>query len=280
MRLKDLVKDRIPPELHHLIPTSFDIVGSRQGAVAIIEIPEELEPYKYIIAEAILKLNKHVRAVLRKLGGRKGIYRLYEYEILVQGPTEVIHKEHGYLIKVDPLRVYFSPRDHSDRIDIARQVEPGETILYLFAGVGPYAIAICKLQPQVRVIHAVEINPVAVHYMIENIRLNKLKGKIIPIEGDAKIVSKHFYYKCDRVIMTLPLGAHEYLREGLLCISKKGGIVHFYHIGKEPDIFGEAEQIVYTIACQVKREVQIINRKIVRDYAPRMYKIRLDIQVR
>ncbi len=280
MRLKDLVKDKIPPELHSLIPTSFDIVGSRQGAVAIVEIPDELEPYKYVIAQAILQMNKHVRAVLRRIGGRKGTYRLYEYEVLVPGPTEVIHREHGYLIKVDPVKVYFSPRDHSDRIDIARQVEPGETILYLFAGVGPYAIAICKLQPAVRVIHAVEINPAAVNYMIENIRINKLRGKIVPIEGDARLVSRHFYYKSDRVIMTLPLGAHEYLEDGLLCISRKGGIVHFYHIGREPDIFNEAERIVYETAHKVRREVEIVNRKIVRDYAPRMYKIRLDIYVR
>jgi tRNA (guanine37-N1)-methyltransferase len=80
--------------------------------------------------------------------------------------------------------------------------------------------------------------------------------------------------------MTLPLGAHEYLEDGLLCISRRGGIVHFYHIGKEPDIFGEAEKIVYETAQRVKREVEIIRRKIVRDYAPRMYKIRLDIYVK
>ena len=180
--MKDLVKDKIPPELHQYIPSSFDIIGSRQGAVAIVEIPEELEDYKYIIAEAIQKLNKNVRAVLRKISGRQGIYRLYEFEVLIPGPTEVIHKEHGYVIKVDPTKVYFSPRDHSDRLDIASQVKPGETILYLFAGVGPYAIAICKMCPEVKVIHAVEINPWGIHYMIENIRLNKLKGKIVPIE--------------------------------------------------------------------------------------------------
>ena len=280
MRLKDLIKDKIPRELHQYIPSSFDIVGSRQGAVAIVEIPEELESYKYMIAEAIIKLNKNVRAVLRKVSGRQGVYRLYEFEVLIPGPTEVVHKEHGYLIKVDPTKVYFSPRDHSDRLDIARQVKPGETILYLFAGVGPYAIAICKFCPEVKIVHAVEINPWGIHYMIENIRINKLRGKIVPIEGDVREVAPKFYETADRVLMTLPLGAHEYLELGLCCIRKGGGILHFYHLGKEPDIFSEAEQLILKAASHLGREVRIINRKIVRDYAPRMYKIRLDVEVR
>jgi len=177
------------------------------------------------------------------------------------------------------LKVYFSPRDHSDRIDIARQVEPGETILYLFAGVGPYAIAICKFNPNVKIIHCVEINPIAINYMIENIRINKLKGKIVPIEGDVDNIAPLFYYKADRVLMTLPLGAYEYLHHGLLCVRPEGGYVHFYHIGKEPDIFKEAEDIVMKVSERVNRRVKIVNRKIVRDYAPRMYKIRLDIYV-
>ncbi len=280
MRLKDLLKNKIPRELWNYIPTSFDIIGSRSGAVAIVEIPEELEQYKYDIAEAILKINKHVKCVLRKIGPRKGIYRLYDYEVLISGPTEVLHKECGYYIKVDPLKVYFSPRDHTDRLDIARQVRNGESILYLFAGAGPYAIAICKINPSVRVIHCVEINPIAIGYMIENIRINKLKGKIIPIEGDVSKVAPEFYYKSDRVLMTLPLGASQYINHGLLCIRSEGGYLHFYHIGKEPDIFSEAERIVYDAASNIGRGVKIIGRKIVRDYAPRMYKIRLDIYVR
>lgn len=279
VRVKDLLRDKIPKDLIDLVPTSFDIVGSRQGAVAIVEIPEELEEYKYEIAKAIMKINKHVKAVLRKIGPRRGAFRLYEYEILIPGPTEVIHKEAGYLIKVDPTKVYFSPRDQSDRLEIAEQVRDGETILYLFAGVAPYAIAICKRR-NVHVIHCVEINPIAVRYMIENVRLNKLKGKIVPIEGDVNVVAPKFYYKSDRVLMTLPLGAYEYVHHGILCIRREGGVLHFYHIGKEPDIFSEAENIVKEAADKFGREITIINRKIVRDYAPRMYKIRLDVYVR
>ncbi|MCG2892988.1 MAG: class I SAM-dependent methyltransferase family protein, partial [Vulcanisaeta sp.] len=62
--LKDVVKPFVPRELWDKIPRSFDIIGSRSGAVAIIEIPPELEDYKVLIGEAIIKLNRNVRAVL------------------------------------------------------------------------------------------------------------------------------------------------------------------------------------------------------------------------
>lgn len=275
--LKELLKNIIPQNLHHLIPTSFDIIGSRNGAVAIIEIPEELELYKYEIAKALIKINKHVKTVLRKISGRKGIYRLYNFEILIPGPTEVLHKEHGYFIKVDPTKVYFSPRDHSDRLDIAKQVKPNEFIIYMFAGVGPYAICICKQCPDVRQIIAIEINSIAIKYMMDNIRLNKLKGKITPIEGDVICVSPKYYNTADRVIMTLPLGAFQYLEYGIKCI--RNGILHFYHIGPEENPFKEAENIIISTCEKLKRNCRIINRKIVRDYAPRMYKIRVDAEI-
>ncbi len=184
--LKEVVKPLIPRELWDKIPRSFDIVGSRSGAIAIIEIPPELESYKFVIGEAIIKLNKHVKTVLRRIGGaREGEFRLYRYEALVPGPTEVIHKEGNYLIKVDPTKAYFSPRDQGDREDIARQVRPNEVILYPFAGVGPYAIAILKAQPLVRLVIAIELNEHAYYYMLDNIKLNRLEGKVLPLLGDA-----------------------------------------------------------------------------------------------
>ncbi len=275
--LKDVVKPFVPRELWDKIPRSFDIIGSRSGAVAIIEIPPELEDYKVLIGEAIIKLNRNVRAVLRRVGAREGEFRLYKYEVLVPGPTEVIHKEDNYLIRVDPTKAYFSPRDQGDREDIARQVMPGEVVLYPFAGVGPYAIAILKRQPLTRLVIAIELNEYAYNYMLSNIKLNKLEGRILPLHGDAARLMDLFH-NVDRVLLTLPLGAHRFLRQALTCV-RKGGIVHFYHLGVEEDPFYEAEGIVKNYCGELGLDCIIINRRIVRDYAPHVYKVRLDIRV-
>jgi len=276
MRLRDAVN--VPSELRNLVPNSFDIIGSREGAVAIIEIPPELEAYKHEIASALLKLNKNLRAVIRRSGARQGTFRLYETEVLVPGPTEVIHKELGYRLLIDPTKVFFSPRDQSDRLELSLLVKPGESIAYLFAGAGPYAFAILKKQPHVFSIHAVELNPVAVQYLEKNVILNKAKGKVIPIEDDVR----HF---CDaagsgfnRVIMTLPLGAAQYFKNALSCVVN-GGIIHFYHTGSEKDPWREAESIVSSNCIETGVNCNIVSRKIVREYAPYVYKVRIDIRL-
>ncbi len=270
MSLKRRLEGVIPPELMEKVPSSFEIVGSRAGAVAIVEIPAELEPYKHEIARAITAMNKHVKAVLRKLGARTGDYRLYHFEVLIEGPTEVLHKEHGYLIKVDPTKVYFSSRDQTDRLDIASRVGEGERVLYLFAGVAPYAVAIAKLA-RPKIIVAVELNPWGFKYMVENFKLNKIRNAVA-VHGDAAAVAPLFKKKFDRVLMTLPLGAYRYLPLAFGCLEEDG-VVHFYHLGREEDPFKDAEEVVKKL-CP---ECQIVDRRVVRDYAPGVYKVRLDI---
>ncbi len=245
--------------------------------MAIIEIPPELENYKFVIGEAVIRLNRHVKAVLRRVGAREGEFRLYRYETLVPGPTEVIHKEDNYLIKVDPTRAYFSPRDQGDREDIAGQVMPNEVILYPFAGVGPYAIAILRRQPLTKLVIAIELNEHAYYYMLDNIKLNKLEGKVLPLLGDAARLMGLFH-GVDRVILTLPLGAHRFLKQALTCV-RDGGVVHFYHLGTEENLYGEAEALVKDYCSELNYDCQVINRRVVRDYAPYVYKVRLDIKV-
>lgn len=270
MALKRRLEGVVPPGLVEKVPSSFEIVGSRAGAVAIVEIPAELEPYKHEIARAIAAMNKHVKAVLRRLGARSGDYRLYNFEVLIEGPTEVLHKEHGYLIKVDPTKVYFSSRDQTDRLDVATRVGEGERVLYLFAGVAPYAVAMAKLA-RPRIIVAVELNPWGFKYMVENFKLNKIRNAMA-VHGDVAAVAPLLRKKFDRVLMTLPLGAYRYLPLAFDCLEGSG-VVHFYHLGREEDPFRDAEEV----AKKLCPGCQIVDKRVVRDYAPGVYKVRLDI---
>jgi len=131
-----------------MMPRSFEIIGSKEKAVAIVEIPEDEDERK--IAEEIMKNNKNVKTVLKKVSDRKGEFRLKEYEIISgDEDTEVIHKEHGYLLKLDPQLVYFSPKEATERQRIAEQVKENETVLVMFGGIGALAVAITKKQPKV-----------------------------------------------------------------------------------------------------------------------------------
>jgi tRNA (guanine37-N1)-methyltransferase len=181
--------------------SGYDILGSREKSVAIIE---EMEKPKEAALQ-IIKEHKNVKTVLMKMSERKGIERKRDYKIIM-GPenTEVVHKENYCRFKLDPQEVYFSAREGTERLRIVEQVKENETVLVMFAGVGPYSILIAKNQPGVKIIPSIEINAKAIEYMKENIKLNKVEGKVIPILGNVRDKSKDWFGKCDRVVMPLP----------------------------------------------------------------------------
>jgi len=271
----------LSPEELEYVPRSFDIIGSRGGAVAVVEFPEGTPPrVKEAVARAIREVHANVRAVLEKRGGRAGPYRLRGYELIAGEPcTEVVHREHGVSLKLDPTKVYFSPREATERLRVAQQVRPGETVMVMFAGVGPYAIMIAKRQPQVEKVVAIEINPDAYLYMVENVRINKLEGKVEPVLGDVRLEARRWYGACDRVVMPLPRGAYQFLDEAFQCLKPGGGFIHFYHWAAEDNLFVEAYSLLERAAILHSRSIRLIDARRVSPYAPRVYKVCLDVQV-
>ncbi|MEM5794300.1 MAG: class I SAM-dependent methyltransferase family protein [Candidatus Aenigmatarchaeota archaeon] len=279
-KLKEIFKEKLTEEEMKLLPSSFDIIGSREKAVAIVEIPEELKDKQEIIAKAIMKLHKNVKTVLKKASERKGKLRIREYELIAgETNTEVLHKEYGYLLKLDPQKVYFSPREATERQRIAEQVKPSENVLVMFSGVCPYPLAIFKKQPKVNKIVAVEINPDAHKYAEENVKLNKAEKKVFPVLGDVKEVCPKYYGKFDRIVMPLPLGAESFLDIAIKCLKSQGGIVHFYNWGSEDDLYSRALSLIEKHARKLRKKVEILNKRKVLPYAPKKYKVCIDFKV-
>jgi tRNA (guanine37-N1)-methyltransferase len=262
----------------------FDVVGSKEKAVAIIESrgDDAGSPVSAIeFAEELMSRYPSVKSVLLKLSERKGEFRNREYELLAGDPdTEVVHKEYGYEIRVDPQKAYFSVREGTERQRIAQQVLEGEIVMVMFAGVGPYAIAIAKRQQKVGKVVAVEINPDAVEYMRQNARINKLSHKVVPILGDVREACKPWFGMCDRVVMPLPLGAGSFLDIAVMCL-KKDGIVHLYGWGNEADgnVFLAAEAELRDAMKEIGRRYEIVGRRKVLPYAPGRFKVCLEFKL-
>ena len=280
MKLKDVLKGRIPDKLLEYVPSSFEIIGSREKAIAIVEIDEKLEKYKKIIAHAIMEVHKNVVTVLRKISERCGEFRIRKYEILIGNETEVIHKEYGYKLLVDVTKVYFSAREATERQRIASLVKPREKILIMFSGIAPFAIAIAKKQPLVSKIICIEKNPDAHYYATKNVKINKVEDKVSCILGDVREICPKLKEKFDRILMPLPKGAYKYL-ELIPPLFKKEGFLHFYYWGKEPlkEIYEKGFQLVRKTFEKFDREVKLIKSKKVLPYAPRVWKVALDILV-
>ncbi len=213
------------------IKARFDVVGD----IAIIKFAEGMDVEK--IATAILKNHKNIKKVAVDYGV-KGETRVRSLKLIYGESFETIHREYGIRIKVDVSKVYFSPRLASERWRVVSQVNDGEIIYDMFCGCGPFSIMIAKYR-KVK-IFASDINPYAIYYLKENIKLNKITT-ITPILGDAREVVKSIG-KVNRIIMNLPHSAYEFFPYALNAVES-GTKIHYYEI--------------------LKRDASIINGRIV-----------------
>lgn len=254
---------------------AFDIIGSREKAVAVVEVQEGAD--EAATAKEIMARYRYIKSVIAKESERLDPYRLYRFHLIAgNADTEVMHKEHGYLIKLDPQKVYFSPRESEERARIAKKVKKGERVLVMFAGAGPYAIAIAKQQPRAEIV-CVEINPKAVEYADENVRLNKLQGRIKNYTGDVREVVPKIG-KFDRIIMPLPESAHLFL-DTALAAAVKGATVHLYGISEHEKGFSDIVELARAAAARNKKKIRITGRQKVLPFAPYRWKARVDIKV-
>ena len=266
--LKHYLKDKIDPELIEEIKKSFDIIGE----IVILEIPEEFDEYKYIIGEAALKFTKR-RSVYRKTSKIKGIIRTRELEHLAGEDNSVtkIHREFGNRFKLDVKNVYFSPRLATERKRLSQQVMDNEHIVDMFTRIGPFSISIAK-EHAVK-IYAIDINPDAYKYLKENIKLNKLKGTVIPLLGDVDEVLKGLNLKSDRIIMNLPGTAWSFLDIAIKSL-KSGGVLHYYEFASEYQI--PIDKIIETA---YPRKVEVINCRKVKSKSPGIWHMGIDARI-
>jgi tRNA (guanine37-N1)-methyltransferase len=115
--------------------------------------------------------------------------------------------------------------------------------------------------------------------MRENIKLNKCERTIEAVEGDAReVVLRSYRNFADRILMTLPKSADKFL-DVAFAGAKNGCIVHVYGFAAEEKAYSELEEKIAAAAKEAKRKFEIINRKVVRPYAPRIVQVVIDFKV-
>lgn len=256
----ELLENKIPSSLVASLPRSMDTVGD----IIVVEIPPELEPHKKTVGDAILQSHKNARTVWAKTGAVAGTYRLRKLQLLAgENKTETTHKENGCTYHVDVAKAYFSPRLSHEHSRVTNLVKEGETIIDMFAGVGPFAIQIAKDHQHVSVF-AIDINPDAAEYLTENARLNRVEEKVHTLVGDAgHIVKQKLRETADRVIMNLPGQAANYVDSACEALKKTGGVIHFYG-------FATQENPPESLVTQFRHRVEQSNKKVVKSFYRRV----------
>jgi tRNA (guanine37-N1)-methyltransferase len=260
------------------LPHSIDFIGD----IAVVEIVPELEGYKRVIGEAILKANKRVKTVLAKLGAVSGVYRLRPFETIGgHARTTTVHKEYGCVFHVDLAKAYFSPRLSYEHSRVASLVRPSETVVDMFAGVGPFSILIAKKHEDVSV-HAIDVNPDAFEYLKKNVLANRVEARVKPLLGDARqIVHERLKGVADRVIMNLPDKAIEYINVACMAILPEGGVIHYYEFSNMPNPLETAKNRFSEAVTQTDRDlVKITAARIVRGVSPFTYQVVVDAEIK
>lgn len=276
--LIEIFDGKLPPHLLAALPRSADVVGD----IAIVEIPPELEPHKTIVGEAILEIHKNVRTVLAKAGAVSGTFRLRDFTVIAgESKTVTIHKEHGCRYYVDVAKAYFSPRLSHEHKRVASSVKEGETVVDLFAGIGPFAVLIAKTHDNVKV-YAVDVNPDAIEFLRRNARLNRVDSKVYPILGEARQVAENRLQSfADRVIMNLPEKAMEFVDAGCQVLKPEGGVMHFYSFINASDSIDDLkQQFAEAVEKQGRKISGIPSSRLIRETAPFEWQIVLDVAIR
>jgi len=283
MRLREKLRQMLQKELSNeelsLLPRGFQIIGSN----VIIRLNEDILDKKELIGETYLRLLPRIRGVYLNSGRIEGRFREPEKIEFVTGKNnpEVIHKEHNVKYKFDLTKIMFSKGNINERKYLAQLVKKGEVIVDMFAGIGYFSLPIAK-NAQPAKIYSIELNPLSYHYLVENVKLNKLEDIIVPIQGNCKEKVPELYnsgIRADRVIMGVFPAPKDYILEALLLLKDSETIYHYEGVALKKEmhlLFEEFNEIAKTQNLSCK----LLEQRIVKSYGPHSYHVVIDILVK
>lgn len=262
----DGYQDLLPQDLRAAAPRAFDSIGD----VVVVKVPDDLWPRRADIGQAILEFHA-ARAVFADHGvvGPFRVRRLERIAGLGGSLTQV--RENGVVLWVDPAAAYYSPRLASERARVAAQVQAGEHVIDLFAGVAPFAVQIARRGAMV---NAVDINPEAVKLAQRNAAENGVAERVRLHSGDARAVAADLL-RADRVIMNLPHGARSFL-DVAARLLKPAATLHYHEI-LEPEQVSARSRAIEEELANLGWKCRVTTTRTVRNYSPREAHIAFDI---
>ncbi|MEM0491856.1 MAG: class I SAM-dependent methyltransferase family protein [Acidilobaceae archaeon] len=260
----------------------IDIVGD----IAIIKKPISTslayDDFK-LLGEALLSRLGSIKSIWLAVTPVTGPYKVREYIHLAGEPrSTTIYREHSCSFKVDIGKVFITPRLGFEHLRVAKLVESSEVVVNMFAGIGIFSIVIAKIAKP-KAVHSIDINVDAYNLMVENIKINRVEGIVIPYLGDAaKIIEERLVGVADRVLMPLPDLALEYIPYALMSLRESRGVIHVYlHVrsDKEKRFYNKA---IMSVRDRVESEGWSLvdaHSRVVRGVGPGLLQVVVDAKV-
>ncbi|KAK2592320.1 tRNA(m(1)G37)methyltransferase [Conoideocrella luteorostrata] len=176
----DVMRSILPEDLLGEIPVGFNTAGH----VAHLNIRGQYLPYKYVIAQVILDKNPNIRTVINKTDnvGTESEFRTFTYEVLA-GPDDMLVEvsEAGCIFNFDYSKVYWNTKLGTEHQRICAMFKPGEVVVDVMAGIGPFAAPAGKKGVFV---WANDKNPESYKYLNEIVKRNKVTEFVKPFNQD------------------------------------------------------------------------------------------------
>jgi len=266
--LKERLKCKISDDKLEFLPSGFQRVGN----IIIVNIKPELKEFKKDIGETILDCFSSIKTVCNRFDSIKNETRTPSIEVIAGNGTETIHTENGCFYKIDVAKLMFAKGNVKERGRLPLLIKPGETIVDMFAGIGYFTIPIAKLAKPKK-IYAIDINPLAIGFLKENIKLN-LISCVETILGDCRTVS--LPEKADRVIMGYLPRTYEFL-PAAFGFLKENGTIHYHDTFRENELWEKPIKILEKHAQKAGYWLDNISYKnVVKQFAPRVYHVVVD----
>ncbi|HOO52796.1 MAG TPA: class I SAM-dependent methyltransferase family protein [Methanothrix sp.] len=267
--LAELLAD-VADEERSLLPRGWFILGT----VITVKIDPEIEHLKGKIGEALLRIYPRCSTVLldRGIGGQ---FREPDREVIAGSTkTETAHRENGVVFKLDPMRTMFSPGNLRERMRMGR-LGGGETVVDMFAGIGYFTLPMAVHSRPKRIV-AIEINPVAYGYLVENVRLNHVEEIVQPALGDCARLAPAGV--ADRVVMGYVGTTDQYLDAGMAAL-RPDGVLHYHQTVPEKLYPQMLEEDLAGAAERAGRSIKIERSARVKKYSPGMLHAVIDARI-
>lgn len=269
---REQVQDRLPEALSALVPDKWEQLGD----VLVLRLPDALRPHARDVAKAFADVLR-VKCVLEDRAGVAGEYREMRADVLWGDDPVATHVENGVTFRFDASRVMFSSGNVAERKRAAELPAAGEFVVDMFAGVGYFTLPLAVHARPARVV-ALEKNPVAYRWLVQNVELNGVEDVVECWHGDNREYPLDGI--ADRVLMGYFPGTKAFLPKAFALLKPSGGVVHYHDTAHERTWKDEMTRNVLDAARACGTVVRVTGARVVKSHSPGVVHAVLDVSVR
>ncbi len=132
----------------------------------------------------LLSKQSNILTVVNKTDSIDDTFRFFKMELLAgKDDMEATVKENGCTFTFDFSKVYWNSRLHTEHERVIQELEKGQTVLDVFAGVGPFALPACK---KGCLLHANDLNPHSYSALSANAKMNHVSNRLKAYNMDGR----------------------------------------------------------------------------------------------